>query len=184
MLMFGSYLCSGPSRSLSGLSTDARFNHRRENSSTKKLFPRAEFCPMVWPMKFPVKEKAIFVGIFGMSGAWVALYALPGERGGSFDTAPLTHLKQKMVPKITVGIGDREWWMVVETLLHEAAELALVMDGLRWQTADGLSRDHASYLFVLDHCQFCRMCARTADFITAALPELAKAYKRWRKIKP
>ena len=85
------------------------------------------------------------------------------------------------IPTIIVGCGHACWWQVVACLLHEAFELVADRLGCRFYPSHNLANDNSAYLFVLDHQRFADCCAKVADFMTVALPDLAVAWKQRQK---
>lgn len=49
-----------------------------------------------------------------------------------------------------------------------------------WIPSYYYGNDSNRYKFTMTHPQFQEMCCRTAEFITPALPDLAKAWKKWK----
>lgn len=98
--------------------------------------------------------------------------------GGEFWTNP----DEAGVPLIKVG-ADHEggWTRVVEITLHEALELVMTLRGHRLIREPDYAHDSAGFLFVMDHSQFSEVTAQTGMFLGAALPDLNRAYKKWRK---
>jgi hypothetical protein len=115
------------------------------------------------------------VGTYRNGGRNVRLFWRRGE-GGSFIVAPT-----KRLPEITVGIDGQFWEDVVGWLIHEAAEMAAYDLSCRWTPSPDFSYESSGYLFVMNHNQFSDVLARAAMFISKALPDLAKIYKKQRR---
>ena len=81
------------------------------------------------------------------------------------------------IPTITIGADDADWQHIIDRLLHESFELISDRLGCRLYPSGNLARNSAAYVFVLDHQQFADCCAKVAEFLAAALPDLAKAWK-------
>ena len=96
--------------------------------------------------------------------------------GGEFWTMP----EKGCIARIKVG-ANMEWPEVMSALLHEALELQMHRIGCRFDPTGDCGRDHSSYLFVMTHPQFSNVVGRAAQFASAALPDLAKAWKKWGK---
>lgn len=124
------------------------------------------------------KDTHIFVGTFPLGFENVELYALAGTTDGYFYCRP----DDKSPGRIKVGIGTKEWDQVVSVLLHETFEMLCAKLRLRYE-ATGVCGDHASYLFVMNHCQFVDLCQSQASFITLALPKLAEVWRKQRRKK-
>ncbi len=99
--------------------------------------------------------------------------------GGEFWVTP----EKGSLPRIKVGAGEvgGTWKSVVDVLLHEALELQLYRLGCRFEPSDDMGRDHATYLFVLNHCQFSDAVARTGLLLAQCLPDLAREWRRWNR---
>lgn len=139
-------------------------------------------------MKTKPKKKKLFapdstgnihLGAFYLGWQQVDLFATvpPHENGGSFYHSP----EHGKLPRIKVGIDYSEWNHVVSILLHETMEFAMEKLHVRYKKSGNLSGSHASYLFVLDHEQFCECAEMTGNFIADCLPKLATAYRANRK---
>jgi hypothetical protein len=116
------------------------------------------------------------IGHYELGHQSVQLVLRDGD-GGEFYVIPAVG----KTPQIVVGGGYDEWVRVVEVLHHEAMELALTMCGCRYNPAPDNGGDHTGYMFFMSHAQFADASARTAQFITAALPDLSRAWGKWRK---
>lgn len=117
------------------------------------------------------------VGVYELGYEQVQLVIREGT-GGEFWFLPETG----KVPRMKIG-ADAEWKAVVAALLHESFELAMCRKGVRWLPDPNLGNDHASYLFVLTHPQFSDACAMASEYLVASLPDLAKAWRKWKKKK-
>lgn len=85
------------------------------------------------------------------------------------------------IPTIVVGADDADWKQIVARLLHESFELVSDRLGCRFYPSGDLARNSAAYVFVLDHQRLADCCAKVAEFLAAALPDLQKAWKARRK---
>lgn len=115
------------------------------------------------------------IGLYYLGAFVVRLDGKPGG-GGDFDMG--RHPQALM----RIGLGDR-WGTVVESLLHEAFEMACAARGLRWFPSPDYSESHAAYQFVLSHEQMAEVMGQVGWFVSKCLPDLAKAYskaKEWR----
>ena len=81
------------------------------------------------------------------------------------------------IPKIVVG-ANGVWKGVVARLLHESFELVASRTRSRYYPSEDVAQNHAEYLFVMDHQQFADCCTRVAEFMSAALPDLSKAWAK------
>ena len=99
------------------------------------------------------------------------------EIGGEFIFIP----EKGHIARIKIGADQEKWHQIVNVLLHEAQELAYQRIGGRWTPAYDMANDHAAYLFSLSHTQFTEATARVAEFVAGCLPDLEKAWKKWKK---
>jgi hypothetical protein len=119
--------------------------------------------------------KPKIIGTFDMGPQRVQLVLREGD-GGEIYLKP----GDIDYPRIYVG-ADKNWEQVMSTLLHEAHELQMLLTGCRLNPAPDHAMDHSSYIFLMNHPQFSEVCARVAMFLVQALPDLAKAYRKWNK---
>lgn len=123
-----------------------------------------------------MKQK--IVGVYRCGPEDVQLVLREGD-GGSFFTVP----EKGHICRIKVGADEGRWPMVVTTLMHEAMELTMMRAGCRYTPSPDFGEDNGSYTFVMTHTQFSEASARAAMFVAAAMPDLRKAWKKWRKRK-
>ena len=84
-------------------------------------------------------------------------------------------------PRIKVGADQRDWSDVVEVLLHEAMEQEMEDLGYRWEPTNSVSRDRLGMMFVMRHPEFSEVCARVGLFLAVCLPDVAAAWRKWKK---
>lgn len=108
-------------------------------------------------------------------GCECAQLVLREGTSGEFFTKP----EKNHIPRIKIGADYKYWYEVVIALTHECMELSLLRQGCRFEPGNSMGRDSAAYLFVADHTKFSECCAMTGDYLAAALPDLAKAWKKW-----
>ena len=100
--------------------------------------------------------------------------------GGDFWYMP----EKGSLPRMKIGADYNTWREVVACLIHETQEMLLDRNNLRFNPTHTISpRDHAAYIFIMTHPQFHDVCAKTADFIAVCLPDLKRAWGKWRKKK-
>jgi hypothetical protein len=125
-----------------------------------------------------MRQKIIGVYEIGFEQAQLVLRE---DIGGEFYCIP----EKGSIARIKIGADQRRWSDVVAVLLHETFELLVMRAAGRWSPDNNLSRDHAAYLFSFNHTQFSDICAKQAEFVAAALPDLAREWKAWKaKRKP
>jgi hypothetical protein len=120
--------------------------------------------------------KQVVVGHYNLGPESVQLVIREGT-GGEFYANP----GKGECARIKLGVDGGQWADVVCTLLHETMEMAMTRICCRFAPAPDYGQDHAGYLFVMNHPQFSEASARVGVFITSALPDLSRAYSKWRK---
>lgn len=121
-----------------------------------------------------MKQKII--GIYDL-GFEQAQLVLREDIGGEFYCIP----EKGSIARIKIGADQQHWDQVMAVLLHETFELLVMRAAGRWSPCSHLSRDHAAYLFSFNHTQFSDICAKQGEFLAAALPDLAREWKAWKK---
>ncbi len=120
--------------------------------------------------------KQVIVGTYYFGREQVELI-LREDTGGEFYVTP----EKGKIPRIKIGADETEWSDIVAVLLHEASEMIYDRLRARYELSDDTARDHSAYMFMLSHVTFSEACARVADFISVALPDLKKAWEEWDK---
>ncbi len=115
--------------------------------------------------------KSQIVGDYEIGYEYVQLILRDGV-GAEFDRLS----DDVTIPTITLGSDEARWVHVVARLLHESFELVMDRLGCRFYPAGNLANDSSAYTFVLDHQRFADCCAKVADFVAVALPDLKKAW--------
>ena len=123
--------------------------------------------------------KQVIVGTYDLGAESVVLILRPGM-GGDFHTR--SDPPRKM-PCISVGADSGSWQKLVAWLVHEVVEVVMMRMGLRYVPDVDYARDAAGYLFVETHAQHSEVCARVGWFLADCLPDLNKAWKKWKKAK-
>lgn len=123
-----------------------------------------------------MRMKQVIVGTYEMGYEQVEL-VIREDTGGEFYVIP----EKGSVPRIKIGADYSEWKDVVTTLLHEAFELVFDRLNCRYSPSNEITRDHSAYMFTFPHLVFSEACARVADFVTDALPDLAREWEKWKQ---
>ena|SRR4030042_2065231 len=123
-----------------------------------------------------MKQKVVGVYFCGFDQCQLVLRE---GTGGEFFNCP----EKGSISRIKIGADQNEWRDIVDCLLHEVEEFILDKLVLRYEPFNCMGKDHGSYIFVLRHDQFSDVMAKTADYITAALPDLEKVWKIWKNSK-
>lgn len=121
--------------------------------------------------------KQIVVGNYYMGDESVQLVLRDGSGGEVY----LTPEKANKIARMKIGADYNNWWRVVSVLLHEAMELAFIKVNCRYDSNNNLAKTHDSYLFVANHSDFTEICARAAELTATCLPDLATAWKKFKK---
>ena len=121
-----------------------------------------------------MKQKII--GVYYMGHEQVEVVLRSGD-GGEFYTCP----EKGKIPRIKIGADYKAWGDVVRVALHEALEFAMWRQGVTFEYAGDMSKDAGRKVFIMRHDEFSSAAGLAADLLTACLPELARAWKRWPK---
>jgi hypothetical protein len=125
-----------------------------------------------------MRQKIVGGGKYELGDEFVQIVLREGD-GAEFWLCP----GDIPYPRIKVGADQDNWRDVVANLKHEAEELTMVRLRLRYYPGSSYAADHGSYLFAFNHSQFCELSARVAYFLVDCLPDLAKAWAKWKKEK-
>ena len=126
------------------------------------------------------KSKKIFVGRYAMNKGTMLLYLDPTTGDGSalFDWVEGTGY----CCIVTVGALDKLWAQMVRKLVHELVEISAVAAKVHFQPSGILTPVPAdSYLMVMTHPQFTQVVDEAGDALAYALPDMEKAWKKWKK---
>jgi hypothetical protein len=118
----------------------------------------------------------VVVGTYYIGWEQIEL-VLRDDVGGEFYVTP----EKGCIPRIVIGADHDTWQEIVGILLHEAYEFIFERMRCRYSPADDLARDHSAYMFVISHVSFSEANARVSEFIIDALPNLKKAWIKWKK---
>lgn len=119
------------------------------------------------------------VGTFAAYHYSVRLYVDPTNCSGMCTTAGGSG-----APEITVGVGTLRWEDVLDTLLHEILELAMILEGCRLYTGAAWHPDHRegsahSVFLIRDHDKFELIVRYASTFCTSGAVEAVRA--AWKK---
>ena len=128
------------------------------------------------------KSKKIFVGRYAMNRGTVVLHLDPGVSGGSGSHG--WYEGSGYCADVSIGALDLEWPQLVRALLHELLELSALRERCHYHGSGTLLPVPVdSYLLVMDHPQFTRVVDEAGDALAYALPDMEKAWKKWKKEK-
>lgn len=123
--------------------------------------------------------KQVIVGTYDCGLDQIELILREGT-GGEFFFKP----EDGKVPRVKVGADVDGWNDVVSILLHEVFEMQMTKSHCRFEPAPDYGRDHSSYLFLMNHPIFSDVTARVAGFLALCLPDLSRAWNKWRHPSP
>ena len=128
------------------------------------------------------KSKKIFVGRYAMCKGNVKVYLNPEDES---SYAFHTWTKDSGFCCVCeVGCKEKEWNQIVRKLMHELVESAAVAEKVHFQPSGILSPvPEDSYLMVMTHPQFTQVVDEAGDALAYALPDMEKAWKKWKKEK-
>lgn len=79
------------------------------------------------------------------------------------------------LPRLRIGC-DNTWGDSVGVLVHEAAEMILVIENARYRLTDKWGQNHADYVFHFDHNIFTRLSDMLGIFLVEVLPKFSSAW--------
>ena len=120
-----------------------------------------------------IKQK--IVGVYYIGYEQVEL-VLREDYGGEFYATP----EVGKIARIKIGADYENFSEVVEVLLHEALEFVMFREGCRLEPSNNRTNDQGKYIFHMTHAEFADVSAKTAECLTDALPDLGKAWKKWK----
>lgn len=118
--------------------------------------------------------KQVIIGTFDFGCEYVQLVLREGQ-GGEFYTKP----EKGHIPRIKIGADYSRWHGVVQTLLHEAMELAMLRQDCRYEPDHRIAQDTCAYVFMADHAKFSECCAVAGVLLADSLPTVAREWKKW-----
>jgi len=105
----------------------------------------------------------------------------------STDDSAAWHEKQAgeagLVCRVEVGVKNKVWSEVVQGMLHEFVEASAVRERVHLAPTWQLGRPTDSYFLVMSHPQFTQVINEAGDALACALPDMEKAWKKWKKEK-
>jgi len=85
--------------------------------------------------------------------------------------------------KMQIGADERGWNDIVISLLHEVQEVCMNQMDCAYRHYSYYGLSGSNFSFILTHEQFNEICCRSGDLIAPALPDLSRAWVKWKKIK-
>jgi hypothetical protein len=124
-------------------------------------------------MKLPYK-----IGTYSFCHLATEIYLIEGF-SSSFNSEPNkgTH------PRIDIGADQTEWWHIIDALLHETMEQAMVMFGYAYVCSAICARNSTTYSFHLTHGEFIKCHEEVSYLMAIVLPDLAKAWDKYKREK-
>jgi hypothetical protein len=122
------------------------------------------------------KMRQVVVGTFYLGHEACELILRDGTGGEFYVTPSAGH-----IARIKVGADDGPWHQILNRMLHEVMELSLHRAGARYDCTRDQACDSAGFVFILDHHAFTECCARAAEFLGEAVPQLQRAWRSWNR---
>lgn len=88
--------------------------------------------------------------------------------------------ENKHLFEIAVGIDDC-WEIVHSSLIHEAIELSMTLNGNRYQSTRDYATSHDQYTFIMTHPEFSNICMQASYIIIPVFSKLKKIWQREQK---
>lgn len=100
---------------------------------------------------------------------------MPDQRGGNFTL----DVSRDPSTKMEIGMGERNIRESWGTLIHEAMELLMADECVRFKKTDLFSSDASdSFWFLFNHNQFTEITAKLGWFLYNVAPDFNKAYQK------
>ncbi len=126
------------------------------------------------------KSRKIFVGQYVMNSGNVMLWLDP-----STGDSAAWHEKQVgeagLVCRVEVGVKNKAWSGVVQGMLHEFVEASAIRERVHLAPTWQFGCPVDSYFLVMSHPQFTQVINEAGDALAYALPDMEKAWKKWKK---
>jgi hypothetical protein len=84
-------------------------------------------------------------------------------------------------PRIVIGFDQPDWSNVLRVLLHETMEFCMTQLHHRYYASEDFGEDHSAYIFVFNHPELSNIVGRVAIFMDQALPDISKAWNKYKK---
>lgn len=122
-----------------------------------------------------MSKQPYHLGTYPLGYTNVEIYVHPAESfGGRFDMQPTT----SSMPRMDITLDFKNWWEVVELLLHEAYEASFCLHHSRYCVSPTVCSDLSAFQFMFSHATFAEITAGVAKFVAEAYPALAAAYAK------
>jgi hypothetical protein len=116
------------------------------------------------------------VGTYRLGDEMVQLVLREGG-GADFYTTP----GDIPNPRMKIGADRQSLDWLIDSVQHEAQEHSMSILRLRFLRGDSYYVDSTAYVFMLDHEEFTEVCHRAAMFLGDCLPDLKRAWAKWKK---
>ena len=114
-------------------------------------------------------ESMKLLGTYTIGTRTVRVYTDKKSGNGSFNLGD---------NRLVVGINAKDWWEVVNVLLHEATEMVMLDNRCRFAPSVDFGNSADCYTFIMTHPQFSEITGQVANFLVQILPDLAKRYNK------
>ncbi len=119
--------------------------------------------------------KQLIVGTYEIGSDYVQIVLQEGNDGEGY-------IKPEWGKVMRVKIGcDGDWHSAVAKLNHELWELLLLKLRLKYCPYSDYANDVCTGLFVFNHEQFADISARVGMCFADCLPDVSKAWKKWKR---
>jgi hypothetical protein len=119
------------------------------------------------------------VGTYNAGNIKFTVFLCPGIDGeGKIDPTIV-----KVHHELWLGADVDNWHEMVDTLLHEVGECLRAIFRYRYVLDSDYANLKRDCTFILNHNQYSDLCAREGMFLAECLPDLADAWKLWKKDK-
>lgn len=127
------------------------------------------------------KPKKIFVGRYAMNSGTVLLWMDPST--GDSTSWHEWDKKTGYACKIEVGAKNKAWSGIVQAVLHEFVESSAMRERAHLSPTWQFGSPTDSYFLVMSHPRFTQVINEAGDALAYALPDMEKAWKKWKKEK-
>ena len=115
----------------------------------------------------------LYVGKYQLGSDHVKVFLRSGDGGDGYI----------LPPSITIGADVKSWKTVFGALMHEAFEIVLTKNNLRYSPDQDWSNESSAYLFVMAHNQMGDCNMRVACFMDNITADFKRAWLKWKKEK-
>ena len=119
----------------------------------------------------------IKVGVYELCGTNAELFLDPSGLGGRSEPCP----NAKDRPRVVIGGAHKEWWRILDVLIHEVFEYAMTLYGFAFSPVTSVNGGSDVRTFVMTHSEFTRVNEDAAYFVAKCQNDLCRAWKAAKK---